>query len=454
MLKYYFKLITNTSPGPVWKTIRFFLHWASLPLKLILIGGIGLFKIAQKSLVAKKRPSKGPVDLETKRKYFKKIWDALPVYSSNTLSFYTNRVPYYSYPNATNHNTDHQCSRHGIFSFLLSRLKLQSDKVDKGTRMFMSGHFLSRGYFYHPVEQHWMYNTQSISGDMLLGLNMAVLNSNDDFILEKFDQLVDGIIENDYGLREAQTPYENDITLDIWKEALAKVKDPSLVKMKSGRAIWAPGLETAGAQALTILATLRLAEKKTGNANAKKHYRKLLYKYGYGLLSLFPTTYLDFQRGYFNEHNCMNALYILSKLSDNKFGKIFWRLAMTYVWALSKHWYNPYHTGLMMDAHPGSIKEEYRQECENLLYTEEPRDYGYLTANTKFDDLEPVPYNHLYEDEYSPEDPQNRRIVIADEKNKIKTGLGFLACAIMIEKNPGVLIEKNDNVDIYTERYS
>lgn len=451
MVKWYFKLITNPKPGLIWKSIRFILHWISLPFKLALIGSIGIYKIMQKSLFSKTRQDNGALVMDIKQNYFKKIWENLPVYSSNTLSFYANRVPYNSFPNASNHNTDHQASRHGIFSFLLSKLKLQSDKINKGTGMLMSGNYLSRGFHYEPTEQQWIYNTQCTSGDMLLGVCMAMLNTKDDILLEKFDTLVEGIIDNDYALLEGQTPYQNDITYDIWNEQLAKHKTPSLIKMKSSRGMWAPGLETAGAQTLTILAVLKLAEKKTGNQRAKQHYNKLIYKYGYGLLGLFPTTYLEFQRGYFNEHNCMNALYILSKLSDNKLGKMFWRVCMTYVWSLSKHWFNPYFTGLMMDAHPGSISEEYRQKCENLLYTEEPRDYGYLQAHTAFDKIEPVPYNHLYEDEYAPEDPQNRKIVVADEKYKIKTGLGFLAHAIMIEKNPEELLAKVDVSNITSD---
>lgn len=319
----------------------------------------------------------------------------------------------------------------------------------------MNGQFLSRGYKYNQTEQEWIFNTQTVSGDMLCGLNLAVLNTNDDFILEKYDELVHGIIHNDYALLEGEVPDTDEITHDIYKNLLSKYKERSLFKLKSNRGMWQPGIETVGAQALTILATLKLAEKKTGNSEAAKHYKKLFYGNGFGLLSIFPTAYIDSRRGYFNDHNCLIALYVLSKLTTNPIEKFIYKMSMKYVWSLSKHWYNPYFTGLVKEVYPDLISKEYVDNCIAYLHENEPRDYGFLYSKITIDSNVPVTYNLLDEDEFSPDLPQNRRTIVADEKVKIKTGLGFLASAIMIEEKPEVLLEGLNNItSIDKERYS
>ena len=212
-------------------------------------------------------------------------------------------------------------------------------------------------------------NFGSVSGDMLIGFSLGMLNLRPESaqtvdssgsvmfndganasLKERFDEMLSAIVENDYALLEGRRPEDGDINQAMW-DRIEKENEKLIVKkkMKSIRGMWQPGIETVGAQALTVLCALRVGDKILGAAYAKREYRKLLFRCGYGLLSLFPTAFTKKQRGYFNDSNCMVALYILSKLADGKMGKFFWKMAMKYVWALSNKWYNGYFTGLLND---------------------------------------------------------------------------------------------------------
>lgn len=441
LFKKYMEMILETKPTKTWQVIRFVLHWLTLPIKVIAIGSLGMYQIISKKLTIKDRKSTGTLKLENIQKpYFKKVFDRLPIFHTTELKLYTNRVPYYAVPNGSNHNSDHQCSRHSTFAFLLSKLGLRDDAVDKATWMHMQGKWLARGYYWGPDGLH--YNAKTTSGDMLCGLNLAVLVTQNDAVKERFDQLVHHIIENDYSLLEGQSPDSDSVAYDLYQQKLkAAGYAPEKIEMKSERGMWQPGLETVGAQALTVLAALRIADKKLRSKEANKHYRKLLWKYGYGLLSLAPTAYIDKKRGYFNDHNCLIALYVLSQLSDNRLGKLFWKLPMLYVWSLSKHWYNGYFTGLLNEAHPGTVSEAYLQRCKDYLYEEEPRTFGYAEREESVVSQVPVTYNRLPEDEFSPDIPHNEYVTSGREEMKIKTGLGFIACAIMLENNPKELLD-------------
>lgn len=438
ILKKYYELILKTQPSKLWKSVRLILHWITIPLKLFIIGGLGLFQILSKSFKKTRVSLNNNVTISTKRLYFKEVFDNLPLLKTTELESYVNRVPYYTYPNGYNHNSDHHTSRHSTYQFLMNKLGLNNDKIMKTTNMFMQGKYLCRGFVWNPYEDRIDYNVNSVSGDMLCGLNLAILsNSNPN---ENFDHLVTSIIDNDYALLEGALP--RDFGYDMYSKLLKEASfRPEKVAMKSSRAMWQPGLETVGAQALTILATLRVAEIKNGNREAGKEYRKLLFKYGYGLLSLFPTAYIDKQRGYFNDHNCMIALYVLSKCSKSKLGKFFWKIPMLYTWALSKHWYNGYFTGLVKECYPDSINEKYIKKCINYLYENKPNTFSYDDRVETVTNEQPVTYNDNVNDEFSPD---IRHDLISRPRNddalKIKTGLGFIACAIMLEKEPKDLL--------------
>lgn len=439
LTKKYTEYILNPNPSKTWKVVRFFIHWLTLPLKLVAIGGLGITQIVLKLFVKNRTVPQLP-SLETKRAYFKKIMDNMPVFKGNYIELYTNRVPYYSIPNGANHNPDHQCSRHSTYSFLMDRIGKRNLEQDAATAMHMTGPWLARGYTWNPYEDRIQYNVNTVSGDMLCGLNLAMLNNKNEALEIKYEEMLAHLIDNDYSLLEGGSPEAGDPGYEMYQAEL-KHKYPEEIRMKSARGMWQPGLETAGAQALTLLSALRIGDKKLKMPSAKKAYRKMLWQYGYGLLSLFPTAYIDSKRGYFNDHNCLIALYVLSKCADNALSKLFWKIPMVYVWLLSRHWYNAYFTGLLQDAHPGTVSQKYVDKCIAYLYENEPRVYGHTDAMRQTTSEVPVTFNEILEDEFSPDQQMDRHISYSDENSKVKTGLGFMAHAVMIEKDPKSLLE-------------
>jgi hypothetical protein len=257
------------------------------------------------------------------------------------------------------------------------------------------------------------------------------------------------IIENDYALLEFSRPDNEDPQQALWdkvQEHNLKCLPSQNRKVKSIRGMWQPGLETVGAQALTILAALRIGDKIIGASYAKKEYRRLLFKFGYGLLSLFPTAFAKSQRGYFNDHNCITCLYILSSLAETKLGRLFWKIPMLYVWMLSRTWYNGYFTGLLEKAHPGTVSQEYLDKCKAYLYEEKPLSYSYAQSACYPAKEYPVKFNDMSQDEFYPDMPHELLVpdIIDDETKrqvlsgieKYRSGLGWLACAVMLEKDP------------------
>jgi hypothetical protein len=271
---------------------------------------------------------------------------------------------------------------------------------------------------------------------MLCGLNLAVLNTDDYMIKERFDYLIAKIIENDYALLEGAARTKSDQGYELYQTLLKLFGYHEKVEMKSARGMWQPGLETVGAQAVTILSALRIADKKLGSLEARKHYNKLIWKYGYGLLSLFPTAYIDSQRGYFNDHNCMISLYVLSKLADNKMSKWFWKQAMKYVWSLSKHWYNAYYTGLLYDAHPDLFDRDYVDKCYSYLLEADSSQILIKPDNyeTIISDVVPVNPGLIAEDEFYPDIAQNKQYKELPNTKWYNTGLGWVAGVVMLHE--------------------
>lgn len=425
-------LLLNTKPSTLWKVIRFFIHWLTLPLKIVLIGSLGLFQILKYSF-KDKRKSHGSGNVKFSAR---NVFDSLPVMKHENYWLYLCRNSTRHSLNGRHHNPDHQASRHGTYTFLATKLGLLNDNIVSGLGSHLLGNYICRGYTIDDIGMTH-YNMSSVSGDMLCGLALG-LNCLPDKPLEtKYETLIASIVNNDYALKEFDNPMSGDdgILKEIFDERLKEVNyDKFELNMKSNRATWSPGIETVGAQALTVLAALRVSDAKFNDPLARKHYKKLLWKYGYGLLSLFPTAYIDSRRGYFNEHNCIMALYILAK---NAKYKLFWFLPMLYVWALSKHWNNMYFTGLFVDAYPFMKKylTNHIEECETYLSEVESLN----DVITRFSDVQelgaevnPVPIDIVYDDEFYP-DIRRDVFTIPLGDNKHYTGLGFLADLTMLE---------------------
>lgn len=416
LIERYNQYILNLTPSKTWQVTRFILHWLTLPLKLLAIGGLGTYQILAK-LSTKNRAVPEVPGMNRKRVFFKHAFNNMPVYKTENEELYVNRVPFWTAPDGTNHNTDHQCSRQGTYTFIMEKLGLRNFNTDNSMRLHVTYNgWLARGYKNHHLDTDRMWNRENVSGDMLCGMNMAVLNNTMPQLKQYYVNMVEYIIYHDYGLLETGA------------------------KTKSDRAMWQPGIETVGAQALTLLASLRLAEKN-GSTKAGKEYRKMLYMYGYGLLSLFPTAYIDTQRGYFNDHNCLMSLYVLSKSSSNVLGKIFWALPMVYVFLLSRHWYNGYFTGLVRDCYPGLISKEYVEKCQAYLYEELPRTWTAEGVDVETDAPVPLKFNDSYEDEFYPDVKKTLTWKQFDPNLKCWGGLGFVAAAVMLEDDPKELLK-------------
>lgn len=438
LIEKYNELVLNTKPSPRWQKIRFAIHWITLPIKLALIGGLGITQIILKSIFTKKRPVANiKIDLYL-QKDLKRIMQTLPVLKGYESELYVNRVRVTEVPNGHNHNTDHQCSRQGTYVFLKRKLGLNVDEAENSLAMHMWRKWLKRGFKQNPVGET-VDNIQNTSGDMLIGLCLGMLDSTHPGLRDGYYELIHSIIDNDFALLAHDIPDKNEPGYDMYmRKYEACGENPNLVDMKSYKGRWEPGLDIVGAQALTLLAALRIGDKVVGAQDAKKMYQVVLKKYGYGLLSLFPTAYIDSKRGYFNDHNCMVALYILSKLADTKFEKFIFKFAMRYVHALSRHWYNGYFTGLLEDAYPGTVSQEYINKCKAYLYEEAPRTWGYDNGSVQqVEKLEPVKFNQIAEDEFAPDCGLNKSVVSG---NQVRTGLGFMAHAILLEKDPKKLL--------------
>lgn len=433
-------LLRTTSPTKTWQITRFILHWLTLPVKVIVIGSLGTFQIIRNLFKKQQNVPKLP-SLENKKAYFQKVLERLPVWQLDHSKVYVSRVPYYNIPTGDNHNPDHQCLRQGTFIFAMNRLGKYEESMGVGLARHIQTKWLCRGFKLNKYDQEMQFNAGTTSGDMLIGMTLGLSELDRDSnwqVFEKYDHLIANIIEHDYAVLEGSMPDLEDVGRPVWDELYKKVAQcPELVTMKSERGMWQPGAETAGAQALTILCALRLAEKRNGNRDAGEHYKKLLWKYGYGLLSLFPTAYTEKRRGYFNEHNCISALYVLSKFSDNRMGKLFWKIPMVYVWLLSRHWYNGYFSGLLNAAHPGTLNQSYLDKCIAYLYQYEPNTFHNTNGTSIKSNLVPVPYNQLPSDEFSQEVSQDLK---SEGGEPVKTGLGFIATAILLEKNPKILL--------------
>ena len=436
----YLTFILSTSPSKGWKVLRFILHWVTLLPKLLVMTLLGIFGVIYNA-IKYKRKIFPDVPFETKREYTKKVFNFLPVFTNDWFELYLTRQPYFLPTDGMHHTDDHQCLRQSQYAFMLENLGRRDSKVDTALQTHISGNWLLRGYKWSYFDRQLMLNAQSTSGDMLLGMAIASMNTEHEMLKEKYEQLIVSILDNDYALLEGARPDSAPANI-LWdKLYLQNDQRFEKIRMKSYKGMWQPGLETVGAQALTILAALRVADKKMGNRDAKKAYKKLLYRYGYGLLSLVPTGYIPNSRGYFNDSNCMHALYILSKLSDTQFGKFFWKLPMVYVWLLSRSWLNPYFTGLLEKAHPGTVSKEYLKQCQNYLFSADPLLAVYDTSSAKMVKETPVPVGNINYDEFNFE--CNMDVQAGDiEKSPIyRTGLGFMCAAALIEPNPEKLLE-------------
>lgn len=398
LIKKYVEFVMNPAPSKSWKVMRFILHWLTLPIKLFLVSSIGISNIVMNLFIKDQLIPTMP-SLETKQTYFNLILNHLPVFKGNHIELYCNDVPYYNIADGSNHNTDNQCSKQARYMFLMDKLGLRNDQQNVALATHMNQQWLARGYKRNPYDDQIQYNAATVPGDTLCNLNLAMLNSKSDLLTIKYEDMLGHLIDNDYSLLEGACPKKGFFGYELYQEELKK-HYPEEIRMKSFLSMFQPGLECTGPQALTLLAALRVGDKKLGLPSAKKEYRKMLWRYGYGLISLFPAS----KQGANNE-NCLIALYTLSKLADTKLGKFFWKIPMVYCWALSRHEYSSYLTGMLEDCYPTTVSTTYLNKCSAYLYETKPLTFSFASGK------------------------------------QVKIGLDFVASALMLEKNPKELLK-------------
>lgn len=445
MIEKYQRFILSVNPPKYWVILRFILHWLTIPVKLFIIGLNSLIMHLFYLPWLKVRRAPIMPSEETRRQRFLNVYKNLPVYDNGSMQLYVNRVDYYSLPDGVNHNTDHQCSRHATYSFILNKLGKGNDKLNRAMNRHMWKHILLRGY-----TENGDYNSNTVSGDMLIGLSLGLLQAYNppsakiqgdemrvvelttyDELRDSFELLLNGVIENDFSLLETARQNEDPIQREVWDLEL-KRKDfrPELIRIKSARAMFQPGLETVGAQSITLLAALKVAATTSKSVYLKKTYKKLFKNYGYGILSLLPTTFIPSKRGYFNDHNCLVSAYVLSKLSETKLEKWYWNIVALYIWSLSYPYHNGYFTGLVNDLMPGLISKKYLEKCVSFLYEQEPLTYSGTGGDKIKPKSYPVPHNEQDRDEFHVDkDPE----ILINYSGKVKSGLGFFSAASMLE---------------------
>lgn len=439
LLEKYQRYILNPHPNKTWRNVRAVLNWITIPLKLLVIGSLGVYGIIYNRTKYKKRePQKRNLTQLQKVQRVQRILKFLPVVKNEFYDLYLPRNKFTDPLNGAHHNSDHQLLRHGQYVFAMSKLGKRTPQMDYALAQFMQGRYLARGYSWDFETSKFKMNLRSTSGDMLIGLCLSMLdtdmqNDSQTILMERFDQLVTAIIDNDYSLLEGSQPTDEPYKT-IYQELLKKADDrPESVAMKSSRGMWQPGLETVGAQALTILAALKVNSKKNKSHYATEEYWNLFYKQGYALLSLLPTAYLPNRRGYFNDANCIQALYVLLKLADTKLEKMVYRFALRYVFNLSKSWYNMYFTGLVREVAPDMVSDEYLEQVKEYLYEEDPLVWTISEGRQGQTFTVPVPLGLLSHSEFAFGDKLDH-FVLDGTGIRVFTGLSELASMAVLEE--------------------
>ncbi len=454
MINFYRKKnLMDLNPSLKWQYFRLTLHWISLPFKVLFNFINGSFIIIKNNLNFKIRSTIFNASLELKQQYFNKILNSLPILRTEAFKLYASGVPLKKIPDGYNHDNNRQLINQGILQFLFGQLNVIDEGLVSGTSLLISEYTLGLGIKLNPIDNTLITNVLSSNIECLSSLNIAMLSNQvkyntiledsyinttrgEDIFRERYERLVVNIIEhNDMSLLEGASPVDK-FALKLYKEKLSELNGNSdYLLMKSHKSIMSPGIELTGKNALSLLAAVRIVEKKLKKRSWIKLYNSLIWKQGYGLLSLFSSSNSNE-----NHLSRMTDLYVLSKLSDSPAGRYFWKCAMKFTWLLTKHTYNGFYTGLLEKAHPNSVNQDYINKCINFLCEEEPRNFSYgntVSHNTK---IYPIKFNK--QNDLGQKFNNNDEVFVDIESERTRNGLEFLANLIMLERNPRTLIEK------------
>jgi hypothetical protein len=311
LIEKYYQLLLTINPSFTNKLLNSLLFYVSFPFKLT--RNLIVFLINKRiSKVPTKSFSETLLALNT-----------LQLLHTNELQTYVESI---GLPNGSNHDTNNQAFYHGLYQYAASEFGEGSNpKIMTANRMFMQNKWLCNGFLWNPTKNMVEFNISSPRAINLLGVAIASYSENSPN--ENFDQIITHMIEdNDLCLIEGQIPnlkhpnqmYNRLLKLNNYR--------PELVKMKSINGLFNPGLSLTPTNALIILTALRVARIKNGNKLAGDMYNKLLFKYGYGLLSLMPDC---------DHRIVLLCSRLLSDMSKTKLGKAFWNIPKYFI--VKKH---------------------------------------------------------------------------------------------------------------------
>lgn len=400
------------NPPTWWKTVRFAIHWMTLPLKVMIIGSLGLAMIIRNCFIKRNKGVTDHHSPDDETRYVVEFWKKKPLIRYGTRILHVLRVPAGEEPTGKNHNTDHQLARHGV----LVAINQIDGNCPQGEISAMYDHIvrddgqLLRGYHVDDNGDRLNSNDVDVSGDMLVGLifGSTHCSSETQYQISLINTLGQHLLVNDYAIKSGNK--------------------------KSDVAMWEPGIFTVGAQAVTILAALRFCYRKTHNLEFLKRYLWLFYFCGYGLLSLFPTAFLPSRRGYNNDNVVIQALYSLIKNTDSSLERFVYKFAILYTWLLSFPYYNGFFTGLVHDV-TGLIPRVYRQRCLNYLTVDGWSAYSRSGwSETSIMKSLPLPPQLRNNGEFGPvdEDQETGRLGGFDEYVSV---LGWLSSYTLIKKS-------------------
>lgn len=222
------------------------------------------------------------------------------------------------------------CDKQCLYYFFSDK---SSENTLELTKKLIQGKYLLKGF----DTKSGLLDTRTVSGKNLAFLNLAVLNSKDADFKDGFELLISNIIKNDYSLIEYHRP-EIPLLAEIYDERLVEAMfRQEIVNMKSLYGRMCPEIDLEPKNALVILASLAIIDKKIKSQEGKKYFDKLFWRRGYCLLALAPS----------NDIESLISLYILIKLSN---GSWFWKIPMLFLCYINKNKYSDLQEALISDA--------------------------------------------------------------------------------------------------------
>lgn len=351
-------------PTIMWIMLHNILHWVSLPFKVLYFIFNSFIILIKKRTVELKSTNQKSFSVD-----YAELLRNQPVWKTNLFNSYVDTIN--SEHDGKAHSRDSQTQLHSVYLFALSLTDLGKPYLNHNSEMGLAksihttGH-LASGYGYNEHGENIM-NNKTPTLETLSALNLAVLTSKSEVIIDKYDQMVQSISDNSMGLLEADKP-DNEITAKLWSDSKAQMK----FKIKSWKANMMPRLNVTGTEALVALATLKLGRKKGRNIDSEIAYKRLTNTFGYKILAATA-----------NPENLeinIPSLYVLAKSCDPT-ELNFWKKIMQMHVKLS----DPVSLIFLLDAFPDLIPS-YRKEIDELTNEfksiEPVNDVNYLLTYT------------------------------------------------------------------------